>query len=100
GRRERGPSASAASAGSGKSMILLIILFAASDPCASPPTAERNDPELARRYVAVGEAERDSGGTDTARIAFPEALPPDPAHQPARHGLDAPCAEARFAAGA
>ena len=80
-------------------MILLIILLAASDPCASPPTAERNDPDLARRYVAVGEAELDSGGTDTARIAFQEALRRDPSNQQARHGLDALCAEARFEEG-
>src|SRR5215468_10431892 len=80
-------------------MILLIVLLATPDPCASPPPPERNDPELALRYVAVGEAERDSGGIDTARIAFREALRRDPSNEQARRGLDTLCAEARFEEG-
>jgi len=79
-------------------MILLALLLAVSDPCASPP-AERNDPELARRYVAVGEGERDSGSNDTARFAFREALRSDPSNEQARRGLDALCTDARFEEG-
>ena len=80
-------------------MSLLAVLLAVSDPCASPPPAERNDPELARRYVAVGEDERDSGGNDTARFAFREALRSDPSNEQASRGLDALCTDARFEEG-
>jgi len=80
-------------------MILLAVLLSVSDPCASPPPIERSDPELARRYAAVGEDERDRGGNETARIAFWEALRRDPSNEQARRGLDALCVQTRFEEG-
>ena len=80
-------------------MILLAVVLAASDPCAVPTPGEPADPDGARSYVVVGEAEQAAGGIDTARIAFQEALRRDPSNQQARHGLDALCADARFEEG-
>jgi tetratricopeptide (TPR) repeat protein len=69
----------------------LLALLLSADPCASVRSASQPDPDAARAYRAVGESDRALGATDSAIIAFQEALARDPADAASREALHGLC---------
>ncbi len=72
--------------------LLLALALAAGDPCAPVgPAAGAPDEAAARAYREVADAERRAGATETAALAYREALARDPGDQASRSALDALC---------
>ncbi len=79
--------------------LLLALALLADDPCAAaPPAAGTPDPAAARAYREVADAERRAGASETAALAYREALARDPEDQASRTALDAICRERGTAA--
>lgn len=71
---------------------LVLALLLGADPCGPlPPPTGGGDPEAARAYRAVGDAERAGGALQTAAVAYREALAQHPADAAARAALEEVC---------
>jgi len=72
--------------------LLLLLAASAAGLCPLPEPAPARDAASARAYLEVGDAEAKSGSTETALLAYREALRLDPSNVRAREAHDAACA--------
>lgn len=73
---------------------LLALVLAAVDPCA-PVAPVAPDPQAARAYREVGDAELAAGARDSAVAAYREALARDPGDAASRDALQRLCSDGR-----
>jgi tetratricopeptide (TPR) repeat protein len=71
--------------------LVLALILANSDPCASVEPAAQSDRDAARAYRAVAEAELAAGSGETAVSAYRDALANDPADGESREALERLC---------